>query len=57
MNELNKIIRLCMFVICAYLILTYTSSLNNTLTPVTLLTIAFIIIDTYFPKIDKASYA
>jgi hypothetical protein len=42
-----------MFCTCAYLILQYSGN-NNILTHVTLLTIVFIIIDTYFPNIEFA---
>ena len=48
-NEMNKLLRLAMFCTCAYLILQYSGN-NNILTHVTLLTIVFIIIDTYFPN-------
>lgn len=51
-NEFNKLLRLGLFVVCAYLILNYGMTCDTTITPLTLLTITFIIIDTYFPRID-----
>ncbi len=50
-NQINKLLRLLMFCTCAYLILKYSGN-NNMLTQITLLTITFIIIDTYFPNVE-----
>ena len=54
-SQTNKLLRLAMFCACAYLILQYSGNCEqNILTPLTLLTILFIIIDTYFPNVDFA---
>lgn len=51
-TKTEKLVRLVMFSICAYFILQYSE--DNILMAITLLTILFITIDTYFPNVDFA---